>query len=175
MRIPASDVYRAFPELDRFADDRCREFVACAQANRRLSRVVSSIGALLAAAVVWVVVAGVWTPVLATLTFGPDPWLVVVVISTTVLSGALVGLRIRDRRLRWAIGQQIDAARCPACRYSLLGIPVVEGVITCPECGDGRRAEDLSLSPEQVARLAEGLEAPARRVAPPTSPPAAGP
>jgi hypothetical protein len=75
----------------------------------------------------------------------------------------VVGLLIRDRWLRWAIGQQIDAARRPARRYSLLGIPTGERVITCPECGVGRDVADLSLSPEQLARLAEGLEAPVRR------------
>src|SRR5690606_22257815 len=124
----------------------------------------------LAAATVWVMVASLWTMVLASQPFGPDSWLVVVVISTTVMSGAVIGLLIRDRWLRWAVGQQIDAARCPACRYTLLGIPAVEGIITCPECGAGRRVEDLDLSPEQVAEFAAG-QVPERRTAPPTTPP----
>lgn len=162
MRIPRRDVYRAFPELDRFADDRCREFVAHAQANRRLSRAASLLGALLMAVILWALLGALWIPALSSFPGGPGPVAMILAISTTVLSGALAGLRIRDRWLRWAIGQQIDAARCPACRYSLLGIPAAGGVITCPECGDGRAVAELTTSPEQLARLAEGQKAPAR-------------
>jgi hypothetical protein len=169
MRIPASEVYRAFAELDRFSDDQCRMFVASAQRNRRWSRAVAMLGAWLAAGATWAVVGWLWLAVLSAAPLGPGPFLVVGGVSLTILSGALVGLMIRDRWVRWAVGQQIDAARCPACRYSLLGIPPVEGVITCPECGDGRRVADLSLTAAQVAGMAAGQAAPQRRVAPPTS------
>lgn len=164
MRIPRSEIYRAFPELDRFADDRCREFVAHAQANRRLSRAASLLGALLMAAALWALVGVLWIPLLSVFPGGPGPVLLIVAISTTVLSGALAGLRIRDQWLRWAVGQQIDAARCPACRYSLLGIPAADGIITCPECGDGRDVAELTMSTEQVARLAEGQTDPRDRL-----------
>lgn len=171
MRIPASEVYRAFAELDRFSDDQCRMFVWCAQRNRRWSRAAAVMAAWLAAGMIWALVGGAWLAVVSAAPLGPAPFLVVGGVSITILSGALVGLVIRDRWVRWAVGQQLDAARCPACRYSLLGIPPVEGAITCPECGDGRRVEDLALTAEQVGALAEGREAPAPRAAPPTQPP----
>lgn len=158
MRIPTSDIYRAFPELDRFSDDRCRQFVAWAQRNRRWSRAASRLGAALAAVATWFVVAWLWVAALAVATpTGPAAeWLIIVVISTTVMSGALVALLIRDRWLRWAISEQIDAARCPACRYSLLGLAAADGIITCPECGEGRAIEELALSPDEARLLAAG-------------------
>jgi ribosomal protein L37AE/L43A len=40
---------------------------------------------------------------------------------------------------RWATGKKVaktvDRSRCPACGYSLRGLPIEDGVITCPECG----------------------------------------
>src|SRR5690606_34073587 len=65
MRVPASEVYRAFAELDRFSDDQCRQFVACAQRNRRWSRGAATLGAWLAAGTTWLVVGGLWLGVLS--------------------------------------------------------------------------------------------------------------
>lgn len=77
MRIPASEVYRAFAELDRFSDDQCRMFVWCAQRNRRWSRRATMLGAWVAAGAIWVVVGWLWLAVASAAPMGPGPFLVV--------------------------------------------------------------------------------------------------
>lgn len=67
-----------------------------------------------------------------------------------VASGFIVGFLIRDAWLRRAIKGCIDAARCGMCDYSLLGLPILAGVVTCPECGHTLDLVRAGLSSEDV-------------------------
>ncbi len=133
MRLLAPTVYRAFPELDSFSDDDCRIFVRNATVVlwRRIMRACVN-----AATILTLVIAEVWF-------LEPDPspnWmatanaiLLAVVLLITIGIGSLV---IRDILLRLAIRRILNCvARCPQCRYSMVGLPVTaDHRVTCPEC-----------------------------------------
>jgi hypothetical protein len=65
---------------------------------------------------------------------GGDAVAVVVIVAATLPTGLLVMLT-RDFVLRRAIRWQLARVDCHRCRYTLLGMPVVDGSIICPECG----------------------------------------
>ncbi len=50
--------------------------------------------------------------------------------------GPLAGLYARDHWLRWAIGKHAGESACHDCAYSLVDLPMDEGLRTCPECGE---------------------------------------
>lgn len=138
MRLIAIKVYRAFPELDQFPDDRCEEYVRLAQRRRWFTGmlivpIIALVVVLGGFACSGLLVAGVvernWPTSSGFTVFAG----IAVLMSFTFSSS--VGLLIRDLWLRWAVRGQLAAARCPSCRYLLLGLPVVDGTVTCPECG----------------------------------------
>lgn len=162
MRIPYSKVFRAFPELDQFSDAQCEAYVARVRARRSGSRDIMILGAgaagvgtaIVMAAVTWVIV----MPIAGALglRIRPEyelPWDMALV-GFHIVAACIAAMLVRDVWLRRAIRACIDAARCPKCDYSLLGLPVSDGVVQCPECGGvcdlraiGLEADDL-LTPE---------------------------
>lgn len=159
MRIPYSQIYRAFPELDPFTDAECRRYVAEARRLHRWS-----------GAVRWVVCAGVWlaAPLAgAALGLGLNRVFAVgdqarhdaLALGLWILSLATVlcgvgGVTVlwRDRWLRRIVRERIRGTVCAGCRYSLLGLQTRESenelvrVVACPECGREARVrrEDVS-------------------------------
>ena len=143
MRLPLAKVYRAFPELDRFDDPTCERFVDAAE---RAAGWRASHGVRLFALVVGMLV-GFAVVALFVLAFGeatrhgslaarlPDWLAFTAVVVVAPLVGAVAGFKIRDIWLRAAIRRQIADTRCPKCRYSLLGLKLDSGTVTCPECG----------------------------------------
>lgn len=147
MRLIARTIWRAFPELDRFDDERCRLFIDAARRSR--------VSMLLRATLVTLLVAAMTTGTLAlghTIAPGwftnspgvdnpwnhtfPPGW-------ASIACGACVLLTIfsafvaRDQLLRWRIRRLLRVqGRCRACNYLLLGLPVsAEFKARCPECG----------------------------------------
>ncbi len=143
MRIPLAKVYRAFPELDAFSDAECERFVERAARDYPGSRVAAEVigaavivGILIAIGVMenvaWGAISSNWS------VFKKDDWLGMVIALNAlfmVLGFCLGMLLIRDRWLIRTIRLKVRQASCPACGYSLLGLAVDLGVITCPECG----------------------------------------
>jgi hypothetical protein len=162
MRIPYSKIYRAFPELDQFSDGQCEVYVARTRARRSGSRDVMILGAGAAGvgmAIAMAVVTGVVIVPLAgalgvRVRREYELPMEMAVVGVHVVAACIAAMLVRDAWLRRAIRACIDAARCPKCDYSLLGLPVRAGEVKCPECGAGcdlvamgLGAEDL-LSPE---------------------------
>src|SRR5262249_32661132 len=48
---------------------------------------------------------------------------------------AVAGLLVRDIVLQNMMVQRARKATCPACHFSLRGLPVEAGIVRCPECG----------------------------------------
>jgi hypothetical protein len=151
MRLIAFPIYRAFPELDGFDDERCRMFVRHARASPARNAV--RIAVRIAACAV-VVAAGT---ILFRTVWQVDAAIGWYVLALAGLLGgaALSWLVFRDIQLRLAIRRLFRrGARCASCSYSLAGLPVsAQRSICCPECG---LVVDLSPFPECIVTATDG-------------------
>lgn len=149
MRVPLAKVWRAFPELDPFADAECQRYVKEATRRRLLSAVVLMSSGLLIAlmlgvACTWAVIATArWSGVT---TSGIHRWTYQVlledvpkfaIVPVSLWVGVLLG---RDLWLRRAIRKRLDLTICGGCGYSLLGLTLRrdpgtdDEYVMCPEC-----------------------------------------
>jgi DNA-directed RNA polymerase subunit RPC12/RpoP len=174
VRIPASKVYRAFPEFDRFDDQRCEAYIA--YMNRSPGNYLNAVKIVLAllgvvGVLVWVGISVTWGDHLSRWLRPNTPrvlldsmWLVCT--GALVLVGCLVIalglLSVRDAHMRSVLQRQLRGVRCQMCSYSLLGMPVMDGVVQCPECGDkftialrGLREEDFKVAADELPGLDE--------------------
>ena len=153
MRIIATPLYRAFPELDPFGDEACRSFVNAARASRvrRTIRAATRSALLLALVVVEVRVA-------APMLLGHLPSFRAMVFEWAIVLFTLgIGwLVLRDIQLRLAVRRLLNrGARCPRCSYVVAGLPVSEAkTVTCPECA---RVTDVAAHASSFARGTDGL------------------
>lgn len=148
MRLIASKVYRAFPELDAFDDAQCERFVAAA--NGAWGKVVLRL-TVIATVGIGLSLAGGF----ASLSLGQivsdrlklselGQWAITAVPLALLGTLALVaGLVTRDLLLRMGVRGVISrCGLCWNCRYSLLGMHVAADCrITCPECGEVTTAD----------------------------------
>ncbi len=152
--ITRSKIYRAFPALDDFSDERCEGLI-----QRLRAGVTYPATAFFAAAVTLAVMLamtyalfnvlhaicvgliGRWSRELAPLAIS---------LALTMGLPALAALLVRDfvlwRFLHRAITRRIDLTRCRGCKYLLLGQNVIDGFITCPECGRPTTLAELGLN-----------------------------
>ncbi len=157
MRLPLHKPYRAFPELDRFSDAECARFAAAARRHHRVGSVLLGLLCIPCIAIAVPLLIGLPWGICHLLglenTFADETATMIVwATSLTSVCGMffLLGLLIRDRWLRHIIGKQLRGAACNGCRYSLLGLPIVNGVITCPECGRPFDLAEADLRPEDL-------------------------
>lgn len=157
MRLPLNKIYRAFPELDSFSDGACEGFVR--QASRRywLSHIGFAVLAIALGAMVlilWGLLSNVGTAIVpASSPFwdgGFGSALEVVYWIAGPVCAIVTALLVRDHWLRTTIARQLLDTNCPGCGYSMLGLSVVSGAVTCPECGQARRLEETGLSPADL-------------------------
>ena len=137
MRIPLSKVYRAFPEFDPFPDDECERYLRYARRQARFRLGCIPLVAFGIAFVAWVTVASIVLRVLLSFKILPDNIVLVplVFVISSCAVPAILALMVRDRVLLRVLHDRIKTARCPACEFSLLGLPVRDGAARCPECG----------------------------------------
>lgn len=197
MRIPASKVYRAFPEFDRFDDATCERYIRamCTAPGRFWRRWIERV--LWAMAYVVVVLVGFLTVgIAAERAFGVSSTvsdsLVLLVMALSMLlactAGPLLVLVFRDLVLRRRISAQLTLTKCPACRYNLLGVPLQpsldgadggagkngaeSGGVICPECGFVTSFADIAPETAEAIRRAADASHPLNtpRAHPPTEP-----
>ncbi len=164
MRLIRKQIYRAFPELDRFTDEQCVRFVGAANSSWRVRGlrwvVVAAIGI---AAVIGGLVACDYT----LREYDPNinkamtPFLAAGLFAAICFVGMVLALVSRDVLLRWRVRRVIMlCGSCAKCEYSLLGMPVgADEQVTCPECGTRRRV-DPSLGELAVDDRGEQVFAP---------------
>ncbi len=158
MRIPVSKIYRAFPELDQFTDSECEMYVERARSRRLQSGSLMAFGAAGAGIATLVVMGFITLTVVIPLGRGlgmrgsveHDMEWGALAVGVHIVAAFMVGYMVRDAWLRKAIRGCIDAARCPSCDYSLLGLPVVHGAVKCPECGSALDLAASGLMPEDM-------------------------
>ncbi|MFZ4573037.1 MAG: hypothetical protein ACOYN0_01485 [Phycisphaerales bacterium] len=140
MRLLTRKLWRAFPELDRYADTTCRRFVRAAAGSfpRRLARFALAAGLSLipaAAATGW--------SLASNRMHGSQPWLPPPTILLAACFAPALGYLIRDFLLRLRVRHVLRRRSiCDRCSYSLVGIRLgADGVVLCPECGTGSRPD----------------------------------
>lgn len=166
MRVPAWDVYRAFPELDGFDDERCREYVRLARRKRWPWMLATHIGQAMVVffglpflGLAHAAIAHLGNQ-LVRVRHEEPAWLLALsmVLTVTIVIGPMlvIVLMMRDFTLRRAIRAQLAGVKCLRCSYSLLGLKVADGVVTCPECGYDLVLSKLGLTAADL--LADGHE-----------------
>lgn len=167
MRLIVRKVYRAFPELDRFSDAECEGLLGLVARRHRAGRVVMSVALAVVGGIVFVfgcVVTAVVGDALMksnqTRAFVEDGRYMVAGIVASVTAAVLFTSVCRTAWLRSQIHQHLSTLECTECEYSLLGLPVEGGTITCPECGQrfdlaarGLTAADVMASASSTTAL----------------------
>ncbi len=162
MRLPASKVYRAFRELDRFTDEQCGWYVRRAIRKHAISMAfMGSVGTALGGLVFGIVGALAVLIGRAIEDGNVHNWMVYHSLAETMLIGVFIAipagaglvtwLWVRDRWLRWAIRRELRRSTCPKCEYQLLGLRVDAGTVRCPECGLQTRLDLLNLDCRMTA------------------------
>jgi hypothetical protein len=158
MRIPLNKVYRAFPELDAFSDAECERFVERAAKDYAGSRaaahfigvcviVAGLVGIGILESVFWDGIGQDWS----VLKRGDIAAVVVILNAVFMVLALCIGmLLVRDRWLIRTIRLKVRQASCPGCGYSLLGLMVELGVVTCPECAAPFFLTDHGMTPEDI-------------------------
>ncbi len=144
MRIPWSNICRAFPELDHLTDAQC---------DLLMTRVRLQIGAkqsvrflLVFVYIISLILSFVLFGSVLRVFYGNEPipfrhetpvdtLLILCVIGLPAAVVFLLRDAILRRRLKAAIDYEIDRVRCLSCRYILIGQVASAGRIGCPECG----------------------------------------
>lgn len=152
MRIlTSSKVYRAFPELDRFEDERCERFVKAAKSSLWWNW-GSKAGLLAVLGFVGAVSFGGFAVVVDRLEKShrasqSDAAQVLALSGLLAVALAIpffVMLMARDMNLRRRLRYILRArGTCMACHYSLVGLAVDERcMVTCPECGGATQVDE---------------------------------
>ncbi|UCD74793.1 MAG: hypothetical protein JSV91_13520 [Phycisphaerales bacterium] len=177
LRIVTRKLYRAFPELDGFDDDQCERLLRQVKSGMSYAPVLGlallGFGLLPFLCSIWLAVAGfqyltdLLTDKLNRYWVDRLAFLAGLIIVLTIPS--VVGLITRDVVMRFhirrALAARLKRIQCLGCKYLLLGQRVIDGFVTCPECGIRMTLWQLELSsPEELAppdagehELAEGL------------------
>lgn len=173
LRLPFTKVYRAFPEFDGLSDEECRRYVRHVRVHQRWQYQLIPLLAGLALLIVWPVGWVVaernlplrqWVPVPLS-----DDLRILLLGVTSILVPAMTMLLLRDLALWWGVRDEVNRARCPKCRQSLLGVPVQEvGVggdpakrfIRCPECGKKYMLLDIGITPRDLIPFEQRAVAP---------------
>lgn len=142
MRLITPQVYRAIPELDRFSDEQCRQFVRVANRSilgRLVRSIIITVLGLVVACASTLASIYVWGSVDSRqlMPFAASVVVSVALASTMLLVGLCALLVLRDRLLGRRVRRLIrDRGNCFQCGYSLLGVRVAsDNTVICPECG----------------------------------------
>jgi hypothetical protein len=167
MRIITRKLYRAFPELDAFTDDQCRQYLLnIRQSKQQYSLVIIGIPTLLGLVhlfgLPYLLSRFVMRWVYRSFKFSLsqlDDTLFLLVIGTFLIvwlgGSAFWPLYLRDRllgaELVKVLNNQLRKTRCRTCSYSLIGqTPAPDGSLICPECGSPTTMQTLGITQEDL-------------------------
>jgi hypothetical protein len=145
MRLVTRTIWRAFPELDRFEDERCARFVSGAKRSRSVPRRLlwwlgqgaSTLPVFLTAAAAIVLLQRWSQDGYNDLGKAYTAITLQGVVTVLAAAGALlvwigVGHWFLRRRVTWVLRAR---GRCASCGYTLVGLPVSSTFhVVCPEC-----------------------------------------
>ena len=154
MRLYVDQIYRAFPELDPFDDVQCKRMMQGVRKAKPWGTIATFawigasvvISAILSLVAMIVVVEVVFSP-----SISDGATVLVTLITVGVAAGPpmLFAFLARHRWLRKALVEHLKQAKS-VCGYSLLGLTIEDGAVTCPECGERIVLADRGLTPEML-------------------------
>ena len=165
MRIPMSNICRAFPELDRYSDKECEALLRQLWRGRLGRRLMFAVVIVVAWTVVWLVMlfginyVSQWIVV-------PD-WLIFPIIGITVIFALpfMVAFLLRDRIVRRELSRRVMRGVC-SCGYSLIGLSATAGRVRCPECGIDFVLADHGLTESDLLPIVMNPESEAAGIGP---------
>lgn len=169
MRVPLTQLHRAFREFDQLTDDECKAYI---NRMRRISGkgwmlTLLPILTFLVAVPVFFFVSAVPLYLWENLHDMDIVWLryfdrhggmqvVIIVISLILFFGGPLfsALLVRDllfhQFLSGFVRNKLIKSMCPKCGYSLIGLPIRDGKVSCSECGQIETLISLGLSEEDL-------------------------
>lgn len=134
--LPLFKPWRSFPELDQYTDEKCRALLKAAKPGLARQIFQQIVGLLIMSSVVPIILLG---PILA-VALGVDyagfllfVHVVACALMAIALATAVKLMASHQRRIQ--LQRMIEGNLCVECGYSLLGVPVVDELVACPECG----------------------------------------
>ena len=156
MRRPRlTQFYRAYPELDAYSDEECVRLVWQARVRRGDALWVLPGAAALMAFLAWMFVGAtifliVFT-VLSPQNTRPTPGgFLVPTVLVGVMVFAIVWTLMRRGMIVRSIRNILNRAGCPFCDFSLVGLPVRDNRVVCPECGSTVRLFEHKITAEDL-------------------------
>ncbi len=161
--------YRRLPELDGYSDEECQRLVWQAKIRREDAMWILPLCAGAAALLVWAGIAGSVAVLLASLwpatMSGPADAKIAVALGFGALIVWMAWVGTARLLILRSIRAMLNRAGCPYCDFSLIGLKVKAGYVTCPECGSRVGLHEINLTAEDLAVKGRGGGVP-----PPVSP-----
>lgn len=141
---PVRDIASQFPELSRFDERRRRLFVRQAKRSgrgRHQRRTWLFAGVASACTVVWMVAVFVapratqWVSRSMSVTEILAATIAICLVGGGPLVACAAWMWLDRGWVRKSVRARIDAPECSACGFALRGLPVVDSIARCPECG----------------------------------------
>jgi hypothetical protein len=161
MGLRITNWYRAWPELNDYSEAECRSMMLRARVRRGDAMWVLPLAGVGVLALLVGVFASVASGIVhrARVRSGAAAWywedagvhvvwagsLVVFLVMSVV-----VGVAIRRVLIIRSVLNHLERARCPYCLFSLCGLVLELGAVTCPECGARIVLADEGLTPEDL-------------------------
>lgn len=149
--------WRLDPELDRFSDEQCRPLAAVVGPLRVAGLLIAGLIAVFLGAPSLIA----WTSLVERVSDatrigfddratacgrGAFAFSLLVLVPTVASIAMSPYIQIVARALR----RELDRVRCPSCRYLLMGLPVEQGTLQCPECGQIHALATMGITPDDV-------------------------
>ncbi len=140
MRLITRKIHRAFPALDHFSDAQCAHIVAAARGGIFARLCMVGIQLILAAGLAFLAGALLRRMTGPTVNMFLVAWrtylLLALFIALTIGTFGVTFLFVRDWLLRFKVHLLLQRVGfCIACRYTLIGLRVIDCAVLCPECG----------------------------------------
>lgn len=161
MRLLTKKTHRAYPELDKFDDDVCKQYVN--GATKPQDRVfvaacmfISCVAWMVIGSILALMVHNLFRNVIGFFRFSEyvAAFFMLLPLSGVVWIPLIIRLIIRDRWLHRCIRKQLAGVQCGACGYSLLGLTITNEHDTpsvhCPECGHHLILKDMGLTQTDI-------------------------
>ena len=165
MRIPLTNICRAYPEFDHLDDEACRRLVRRARVSYTPKQRFVNTATFVPVALFLVVVslqAGVFVVSAADdvlrETGRSAPSLVIAFVALVAMGvlPCLLLLSVSHALFRERLRQELHRTTCARCRYGFIGLPIENDAVRCPECGEVMPLGDLS--PGAAALIRAGAE-----------------
>jgi predicted Zn-ribbon and HTH transcriptional regulator len=150
VRVPATKVYRAFPEMDRFTDAECQRLVVHAGRHARITPEAGCVGRFIAVGALGLGGSLLLGWLISSMVRNADDMIPAGVFVGSLVLGIILSLQYRDRLMGHVLREQIRRTTCPTCNASLLGSHRSADTVRCGGCSAVHTFESLAIQSEDL-------------------------